>query len=97
MYESSYGETCGVDNRVWMGIAAGVAIGVGVMLSRRRSHSRWDRARNIVKRVDADRGELAEVGRDLLDRIRVIYDESRKVVDEAQSLWARGRSVMKSA
>jgi hypothetical protein len=95
--ESGYGETCGLDNRVWMGIAAGAAIGIGIMLSRRHRTSRWDRARNIARRVEANRDDIADTGRDLLDRMRVIYEESRKVIEEAQDLWSRGRSLVKSA
>jgi hypothetical protein len=80
-----------------MGIAAGAAIGIGIMLTRRRRHSGWDRARHIARSVEADRSELADVGRDLLDRMRVIYEESRKVVEEAQDLWSRGRNIVRSA
>jgi hypothetical protein len=90
------GETCGLDNRIWLGIAAGAAIGIGLMLSRRRPANRWDRARHIARQVDANQDDFKEVGRDMLDRIRVIYEEGRKVADEAQHLWLRGRKLVRS-
>lgn len=90
------GESYGLDNRVWLGIAAGAAIGIGLMLAnRRRPENRWDRARDIARKVDADKDEFKEVGRDMLDRIRVIYEEGRKVAEEAQHLWTRGRSLVR--
>ena len=90
------GETCGLDNRIWLGIAAGAAIGVGLMLSRRRPANRWDRARHIVRNVDAHQEDFKEIGRDMLDRIRLIYEEGRKVADEAQHLWLRGRKLVRT-
>jgi hypothetical protein len=32
----------------------------------------------------------------MLDRIRIIYEEGRKVADEAQHLWLRGRKLVRS-
>jgi hypothetical protein len=90
------GETYGLDNRVWLGIAAGAAIGIGLMLSRRRPANRWDRARHIARNVDAHQDDFKEVGRDMLERIRIIYEEGRKVADEAQHLWVRGRKLVRS-
>jgi hypothetical protein len=94
---TNVGESYGMDNRIWIGIAAGAAIGIGLMLTRRRSENKWERARNIARRVDADKDDFKEVGRDMLDRIRVIYEEGRKVADEAQHLWSRGRNLVRSS
>jgi hypothetical protein len=30
----------------------------------------------------------------MLERIKVIYDETRKVVDEATELWSQGRKLV---
>jgi hypothetical protein len=104
LHRTDIGEYYGVDNRIWLGIAAGAAIGIGLALSRRRPASRWemarerlDRAKGVASRVAEEREDFAETGRDLLDRVRLIYEESRKVVDEMGHLWEHGRKLVRSA
>jgi hypothetical protein len=79
--------------RIWLGIAAGVAVGVGIALSRRK-RSRWEQARDVTQRV-ADRSpDLAEAGRDIVEHIKTIYDEGLKLVEDAGQLWASGRELV---
>ncbi|MDR3701007.1 MAG: hypothetical protein P4L56_15275 [Candidatus Sulfopaludibacter sp.] len=88
-------ESNGFDNRaakIWIGIAMGTALGVGIALSRRK-RTRWDSAKLLTKRVAARSEDLADVTRDIIDRVKTIYQESRKVVEEAEDLWSRGRKL----
>jgi hypothetical protein len=77
-------------NLVWMGVGVGAAIGVAVALNRRK-RSGWYMA---TRRVADKTNDLAGVSRDMLERIKVIYDETRKVVDEATELWSQGRKLV---
>jgi hypothetical protein len=79
--------------KIWVGVAIGTAVGLGYALSRRR-HSRWDTARQIPKRVAARSDDLTDVGRDMIERMRNIYNESRKVMEEATELWTSGRRIV---
>jgi hypothetical protein len=78
---------------LWMGIAVGAAVGIGIALSRRKA-SRWDSARAVGRRVADRSGDLAESTRDIVGRVRVIYDEACKVMDEAGQLWNQGRKMV---
>jgi hypothetical protein len=78
---------------VWIGIAVGAAVGIGIALSRRK-RSRWDSARELSQRVAAKSEDLGEVGRDLLDRVKTIYEESRRLVEDAGELWTHGRKLV---
>ena len=78
--------------KIWLGIAVGAAVGIGIMLSRRRK-SRWESARDLTRRVADHSGEIGDVTREMVDRVRNIYEESRKVVEDAGELWARGRKL----
>ena len=79
--------------KIWLGIAVGVAVGIGYSLSRRKK-SRWDAARMIGNRVSERSGEFADVTRELVGRVRNICEESRKVVEGASHLWANGRKLV---
>ena len=79
--------------KIWFGVALGAAVGIGIALSRRK-RTGWDEARNVTKRFSAKSEDLAEVSRDILERVKTIYDESRKVVEEAGELWTHGRRLV---
>ena len=80
--------------KIWLGIAIGDAVGVGIALSRRKPPSRWDSAREMGRRM-ADRSEdLSEAARHIMERVRNIYDEGRKVVEDAGELWSHGRKLV---
>ena len=79
---------------IWIGIAVGAAVGIGIALSRSRKKSPWDSARGIGKRVASHSGDLAESTRDIVERVKTIYEEGCKVVEEAGELWAHGRKLV---
>lgn len=76
--------------KILIGVAIGAAVGVGIALSRRK-RTRWDSARQLTKKVAAHSEDLADVTRDIIDRVKTIYSEGRKVMEEAEELWSRGR------
>ncbi len=83
------------NNAIWLGVAIGTAVGIGIALSRRKSaRDPWSAAHDITKRVAHRSGEISEVTRDILGHIRNIYDESLRVVEEAGELWAQGRKLV---
>jgi hypothetical protein len=78
---------------IWIGVAIGAAVGVGFALSRRKRDP-WSTARAAAGRVASHTGDLSEATRNLVERVRTIYEESRKVVDDAGELWAQGRKLV---
>ena len=78
---------------LWLGIAVGAAIGIGIALSRRK-RSPWDSARRVASNITDHSGDLAEATNNLMQRVRVIYDEGCKVVEEAGELWNHGRKLV---
>ena|ERR1700683_1901317 len=91
-------ETCPVSwgsnsTKLWLGIAAGTAIGLGIALSRRQKKSRWDAARQVGERLSNTSGELADAVGDIISHVKVIYEEGRKVAEDAGALWAHGRKL----
>ena len=78
---------------LWLGIAVGAAIGIGIALSRRK-RSPWDQARKITNRISDHSGDLADATSNLVQRVKTIYDEGCKVVEEAGELWAHGRKLV---
>ncbi|PWU02152.1 MAG: hypothetical protein C5B51_21470 [Terriglobia bacterium] len=84
----------GQHNRaIWIGVAIGTAVGLGIVLSRRKRDP-WDSARTMTKRVANRSEDISEAARDIVERIRTIYEESRKVVEEAGELWSHGRKIV---
>jgi hypothetical protein len=79
--------------KIWMGVAIGAAVGIGIALSL-RSRSRWDAARVATKRFSNNNEDMADVSRDILERVKTIYDEGRRVVEDAGELWAHGRRLV---
>jgi hypothetical protein len=80
--------------KIWLGIAIGAAVGIGIALSRRRPASRWDSARDLGKRITDRSGDMAEATQDIMQRMRNIYDEGRKVMADAGELWSHGRKMV---
>ena len=78
---------------LWIGIAVGAAIGIGIALSRRK-RSPWDSARKVAGRITDHSGDFAAATNTIIDRVRTIYDEGVKVVEEAGELWAHGRKLV---
>ncbi len=78
---------------LWIGIAVGAAVGIGIALSRRK-RSPWDSARRITNRFTDRSGDLAEAANDIMQRVKTIYDEGCKVVEEAGELWSHGRKLV---
>jgi hypothetical protein len=79
--------------KIWMGVAIGAAVGIGIALSRRR-RSGWDAARVATKRFSNKSEDMADVSRDILERVKTIYDEGRRVVEDAGELWTHGRRLV---
>jgi hypothetical protein len=91
-------KTCSTDwdthsTKLWLGIAAGTAIGLGIALSRRQKKTRWDGARRLGERLSDRSGDLSEAAANIIGRVKVIYEEGRKVAEDAGELWAQGRKV----
>ena len=77
--------------KLWVGIAAGVAIGVGIALSRRQKKTRWDSAKEIGQRLSDHTTDLSDAATNIIGRLKVICDEGRKIAEDATELWAQGR------
>ena len=80
--------------KIWLGIAIGAAVGIGIALSRRRPATRWDSAREFGKRISDRSEDLADATRDIMQRVRTIYEEGRKVMEDAGELWSHGRKMV---
>jgi len=78
---------------IWIGVAVGTAVGLGIAFSRRK-RSPWDSARAVTKRVANRSADISEIAREMVERVRTIYDEGRKVVDDAGELWIHGRKLV---
>ena len=85
-----------MNNKIWIGIAIGAGIGVAFVLSARNKRSRWDRfdPREMTQRLAENQEDLVQRGKDMMDRIRLIYEEGRKVVDDANEIWHHGRKLV---
>jgi ABC-type Zn2+ transport system substrate-binding protein/surface adhesin len=78
---------------LWLGIAVGAAIGIGIAMSRRK-RSPWDSARKITDRLTSHSGDFADATSNIMQRVKTIYDEGCKVVEEAGELWSHGRKLV---
>ena len=83
----------GTSRLIWIGVAAGTAIGVGIALSRRK-RSGWDSARAVTRRMANRSGDFADATKDIMERVKTIYEESRRVVEDANELWEHGRKLV---
>ena len=77
---------------VWIGVGLGGAIGVAVALTR-RTRDRWCAAKQVSRRVADRTGDLAAASKDIVERLKIIYTESRKILEEATEIWSRGAEV----
>jgi hypothetical protein len=80
-------------SKLWLGVAVGVAVGIGIALSRRKK-SRWEQAREMTRRVAERSPDFTEASQDIVDRLKTIYEEGLKVVEDAGELWANGRKLV---
>ena len=80
--------------KIWMGLAIGTAIGLGIALSRRPKKSKWDVARRAGKQLQGRSAELAGAANDIVDRVKTIYAEGAQIVEDACELWSRGRKIV---
>ena len=68
-----------MNNKVWIGIAIGAGIGIAFAVSSRNSRrsrwNRWDRwdTREMTKRLASNREDLLDKGKEMMERLRVIY------------------------
>jgi hypothetical protein len=94
--QDSYEETSGPNYAAWIipGVAIGAAIGLAYAASHRR-RSRWDQTKEVSERLYENRHDFMEGGRNLFDRIQLIVDDGRKVVEEAAGLWSQGRRIVR--
>jgi hypothetical protein len=81
----------GLNNKIWIGIVVGAAVGLGIALARRNRRSRWD---DVTKRFGERSADFADTTREIADRIKTIYEEGRKVVEEAGELWGHGKRIV---
>jgi hypothetical protein len=79
--------------KIWLGIAMGTAIGVGIAISRRPKKTGWDAARRVTKQLSGRSAEIGEAARDIIDRVKTIYDEGNRIAEDAAHLWTRGRKL----
>jgi len=79
-------------NLLLIGVGVGAAIGVAVALTRRK-RDRWYAAKQVTRRVADRTGDLAAASKDIVGSLKIIYNESCKVVEEASELWSRGRKL----
>jgi len=80
-------------NKVWIGLGIGAAVGLAAGLRWHRNGDRWYAAKRITRRVADRTSDLAETGNKIFDHVRVIYNESRKLADDAADLWSQGRKL----
>lgn len=82
---------------VWVAVAVGTAVGLGIALSRgSRKKTAWESAREVTKRVANRSGDISEAARDIMERVKTIYDEGCKVIADASELWSHGRKLVRS-
>lgn len=80
--------------KIWLGLAIGTAIGIGIAISRRPKKNKWDVARRASKQLQGHSAELADAAGDIVDRVKNIYAESAQLVEDACDLWSRGRKLV---
>jgi hypothetical protein len=82
---------------MWIAIAVGAGVGAALAVGvRNHKRSRWDRwdTREMAKKFSSHKDDLLERGKDMMERIRVICEEGKKVVDDAGELWNESRKLV---
>jgi hypothetical protein len=80
--------------KIWLGLAMGTAIGLGIAYSRRpKRKTGWDTARQAAKQIGDRSSEFAEAARDIVERVKTIYEEGARIAQDAGELWTRGRKL----
>jgi hypothetical protein len=85
------------NTKIWLGIAIGAAIGVGYAISRGRRTVRrdaWSSAKDITRRMADHSQDFAERSKEIIERMQAIYQEGRRVVEDATELWEHGRKAV---
>jgi hypothetical protein len=80
--------------KIWLGIALGTAIGVGIAISRRPKKNGWDIARRATKEISGRSAEIGDAAREIVDRVKTIYEEGSRIAEDAAELWTRGRKLV---
>jgi hypothetical protein len=80
--------------KIWLGIAMGTAVGLGIAYSRRPKKTRWDMARQATKNLGEHSGDFADAARDIADRVKTIYEQGARIAEDAAELWTRGRKLV---
>ena len=73
---------------------AGAALGATVALLY-APQSGEDTRRYLNKKAKKGRAAIADVSRDALDKGRELYEQGRKLADDAADLFERGRKLVK--
>jgi len=79
---------------IWIGIAAGAAVGIIIAATRHRPRNRWYSAKQLTRKMADHSVDFADRGKDIINRCQNIYEEGRKVVDDALDLWSHGRKLV---
>lgn len=87
-------EINGQNRAIWIGVAIGAAVGLGFALSRNRRRDPWSSAKHAADRFASRTGDISDATKDMVERIRNIYEEGRKVVEDASELWEHGRKLV---
>ena len=69
-----------IDSRnkmIWIGVAVGTAVGLGIALSRRKKDP-WASARAVTKRVANHSDDISQIAREMIERVKTIYDQSSR-------------------
>jgi hypothetical protein len=87
-------EMNGQNKAIWIGVAIGAAVGLGFALSRNRKRDPWSSAKHAAERVASRTSDMSDATKDMLARIQTIYEEGKKVVEDASQLWSHGRKLV---
>ena len=79
------------ESLVWF--IAGAAIGASIALLYAPQSGR-DTRRLIERKTRQGRDAVADIGRDLADKGRDLYEKGRRVADDAADLFERGRKLV---
>ena len=77
-------------SKLWLGVAVGVAVGLGIVVARRKASSNGKFLTRAADRIP----DFADVTRDIVTRTKAIQKEALKVVQDASQLWMHGRKLI---